>query len=86
MDRSQSRVCFCRVKNDLGFEPARGGVKLVEKQSLEDLVWRVREEGWIQLSSGDDGLELLRYARHVYGFNFFIGFNVYGCRVMDEHK
>jgi len=58
----------------------------VEKQTLEDLVWRVRAEECIQLSSKPDSLELLHYARNAYGFNFLIGFNVFGCRVMDEHK
>lgn len=58
----------------------------MDKQTLEDLVWRVRQKGAIQLSSESQGLELLHYARTTYRFNFLIGFNVYGCQVMDEHR
>lgn len=58
----------------------------MEQQTLEDWVWRVREEGAIQLSSKSDALELLHYARITYRFNFLVGFSVHGCRVMDEHK
>nr|NNM90424.1 hypothetical protein [Bacilli bacterium] len=58
----------------------------MDKQTLEDLVWRVRQEGAIQLSSKSYALELLHYARITYRFNFLVGFNVYGCRVMDEYK
>ncbi|WP_160327206.1 hypothetical protein [Ferroacidibacillus organovorans] len=58
----------------------------MDKQTLEEMVWRVREEGAIQLSNKSDALELLHYARMTYRFNFLVGFNVYGCRVMDEHR
>lgn len=58
----------------------------MDPQTLEDWVWRVRQEGAIQLSSKSDALELLHYARITYRFNFLVGFNVYGCQVMDDHK
>lgn len=58
----------------------------MDQQDLEDLVWRVREEGAIQLASKSDALELLHYARLTYRFNFLVGFNVFGCRVMDDPK
>ncbi|KUO96138.1 hypothetical protein [Ferroacidibacillus organovorans] len=58
----------------------------MDQQTLDDLVWRVRQEGAIQLSSKSDALELLHYARITYRFNFLVGFNVYGCHVMDDPK
>ncbi len=58
----------------------------MDKQTLDDLVWRVRQEGAIQITEKSDALELLHYARMTYRCNFLVGFNVYGCRVMDDRR